>query len=187
MCDITGHGVQAAIVVSTCRSVLSMLKINRPDSFARSDFVLQFTNVLNQVLYSQGKGSHTTTLCGVTFDSEKNKVVYISCGHPPAFLFTPGEQKPTALVSRNNNLGLNVESSFLLQEKAFSPQQELVIYSDGIQVKGIHRIIAKYLEERETLGLEPEDCVDMVCRSDPQKEVMELQDDVSLVFIKYEA
>ncbi|NBW81500.1 CHASE2 domain-containing protein, partial [bacterium] len=50
MCDISGHGVQAALVVSGCKTVLSMMRLTRDSLFESADFLIGYAERLNRVL-----------------------------------------------------------------------------------------------------------------------------------------
>ena len=82
MCDITGHGVQAALVVSACKTILSQIRIAESHLFEKDDFLVHYTTSLNRILFDQGQGRHNTTLGGITFDLENNQILLMTCGHP---------------------------------------------------------------------------------------------------------
>lgn len=192
MCDITGHGVQAAIVVSTCRTVLSMFKMSQPELFETRDFVQIFATRVNQVLCSQGQKRHSTTLAGIVFEPEKCCISYITCANPFPLVFNAASShgttpaRPKALVSRNAILGIEADSEFKYKEHPFSAGDELVVYTDGIQVQGTPRIIANYIAQRESQHLTPKDCVKMTWDEHHEREGFYPEDDVSLVFFKHQ-
>src|SRR5690606_37968021 len=53
MCDISGHGVQAAIIVSTCKTVMSMLVTEQPELLESPTFIEKYVEVLNKTLCHQ--------------------------------------------------------------------------------------------------------------------------------------
>ena len=46
MCDITGHGVQAALVVSACKVLLGNLRAMNPEIFETTNFNTEFMKIL---------------------------------------------------------------------------------------------------------------------------------------------
>lgn len=106
--DVTGHGVQAALAVSICKTVLALYR-ERSDTVDSANFLVLYTRVLNEMLFHHGRGRHLLTLLGVTFDLKNSEAHFLSAGHPPPILFVKGDDgKRTvkSLASRSTVLGL---------------------------------------------------------------------------------
>jgi hypothetical protein len=150
MCDITGHGVQAAIVVSTCRSVFGSLARSKPDLVDNASFIEEYAESLNSTLFENGNGYHVSTLLGLTFDLEEGKLHYLSAGHPPPLLVrkdNKGLWRPRALVSRNNVLGIKPQFSAKMQTIDISNDDQLITYTDGLPVGSNIKALRRFLGE----------------------------------------
>jgi serine phosphatase RsbU (regulator of sigma subunit) len=153
MCDITGHGVQAAIIVSACKTVLSLVTQEFPEYLEGFDFFEHYIRLLNSTLFVQGKGHHITTLVGVSINLAAKKAKYIAAGHPPPFLFRKEESSPLMIFSmnsRHNPIGLFPEIFPECSEVLLTPGDTIVIYTDGLPiprnprqlVPAVHNMIA---------------------------------------------
>jgi serine phosphatase RsbU (regulator of sigma subunit) len=149
MCDITGHGVQAAIVVSTCKSVLSTFTHSNINAMESKDFILNFMIDLNWTLFNNGNGQHVSTLLGLTFSPDENKVFYICAGHPsPIYLDGKDEEpKPKVLVSRNNVLGINAAFKGVMKSEDFFESDQLITYTDGLLVGSNTKAFKKFIRD----------------------------------------
>jgi serine phosphatase RsbU (regulator of sigma subunit) len=150
LCDITGHGVQAALVVSTCRTVLSMIQMEQRHLLERTDFLLEFAKILNHILVKQGAGRHCCTLAGVTFDSAAQSCYYITCGHPPPILQrlgSAGKITSKRLLSRGSVVGFAEPLEVALQLEPFLPGNSLALYSDGCSLNLKGKFFDKFTQE----------------------------------------
>ena len=144
--DISGHGIQAALIVSCLRSTLFNLKRNRPEIFERSDFFHIFAHEVNETLFYQGGGNHTTTFCGVTLQEGSQKVELVACGHPPAILIDRSTKVITRIKARSNLLG--IESNYQSKHVTFhlNEDTDLYLYTDGCPFNENMRILRKMVE-----------------------------------------
>ena len=148
MCDITGHGVQAALIVSTCKAVLNTLKLNDPNIINRKDFSVKYLEMLNNILYDQGRSNHMTTFLAVTIEPAADKIHYLSCAHPPPILHRKHSDlhRPMILRMRHDPLGFlpSVKAKILTVD--FHEGDKLVIYTDGIPINENFRVYKQFLE-----------------------------------------
>lgn len=133
MCDITGHGAQAAIVVATCRTLLSTFAETAPEKLESADFLAEYAANLNLTLLRQGQGQHTTTMLGLSFDSVGGQVMVLCAAHPRAVLVAH-DGTVRFVGSSNNLLGLIPISSFALSTYDFVSGDVLVAHTDGLEV-----------------------------------------------------
>lgn len=190
MCDITGHGVQAALVVSTCKSILSFYRQFQPDVFNERNFIKLFAESVNRVLHTQGKQHHTTTLCGIMLEPGANRLAHLTCAHPFPLVFNRtaeglGETRPKPLISRNSVLGMEPGTEYVLRDHPFLPGDELVVFSDGLQIPTTARIVSRFVHSRQEKSLAPEDCVRMIFDEQFEREGSYPEDDISLVVFRF--
>lgn len=190
ICDITGHGVQAAIIVSACKTVLSSMLASDPLALESPDFVERYARTLNFTLFSQGAGHHTATLLGLTFEPATETIRYLSAGHPPAMLMPcksePGK-RPTALVSRNNVLGISADFTGKAQSQAFRSGDQVIAYTDGLPLVTHARVLGKFMaEHREAKDLQqlPKALYDAIWAVETEKTKKSPDDDVSIIWFR---
>lgn len=187
MCDITGHGVQAALVVSACKTLLGNIKYMRPELFEDSQFVSHYMKILNGILWKQGKGQHVTTLLGLTFEPEKKLVYYLAAGHPYPLLRKKDQmhERSISLISRHNPIGLCPDCEPKVKEVQLSEDDELLAFTDGIPLLENRRILKK-IEARTAENIEhgPKDLYEGVWKMETKKSGKVPEDDVSMVWFK---
>jgi serine phosphatase RsbU (regulator of sigma subunit) len=133
LCDISGHGAQAAIIVSTCKAVLSMLVETDARLLERADFLPLYATHLNRTLCRNGSGSHTTTLLGLSFDLAAEKVHCICAAHPQPLHFQGDDASGLRPIGKVNNLlGVSLDHSFTAKSYDLRPGDNLVAFTDGV-------------------------------------------------------
>ncbi|MEI8027304.1 MAG: SpoIIE family protein phosphatase [Pseudomonadota bacterium] len=148
LCDITGHGVQAALIVSACKTVLNSFKKYRNDALEDPTFCLQYLDTLNDILYKQGLGRHTCTMIGVTFQVPSHQLHLVSCSHPSA-LYHPTEkrnERPLQLRTHFNPVGYSPVLPAKLKIYPWFPGDLLTIHSDGIPITDNLRLYRSFID-----------------------------------------
>lgn len=143
--DVTGKGIQAALVVHAIQSIWAE---------ALSDKVIDpvtWIKKLNRTLVTLGQQKpHSATLGMLQIKS--GQVNYYCMGHTPAFLVEPNERKVHSLMSRGSILGImpNVE----VEKKEFDLSAlenfHLLLGTDGVFDKGSRtrpREVLAFLDE----------------------------------------
>lgn len=188
MCDITGHGVQAALVVSTCRTVLSTITTDKPDLKESAHFISDYAYALNRVLVTQGGGHHVSTLLGITIDQQDSKVWFISAGHPSPMLFTTnesGKRSVTPLLSRHSLLGINLSTDFVMQSCDLSPHDEILAYTDGLPLNTHLKVLrSQFLTGNEKVEAIPEKLYKEIWAAEKTRSEKDPDDDVSVVWFR---
>jgi serine phosphatase RsbU (regulator of sigma subunit)/CHASE2 domain-containing sensor protein len=133
LCDITGHGVQAAIIVSTCRTVLSVMVQSDQAVIDELDFISRYATLLNHTLVRNGQGNHTTTLAALTFDWERQQLHVLCAAHPQPVLVAAGKA-PVRVGNANDLLGLDERVVFRQVQYPFGPKDMLLVYTDGVHM-----------------------------------------------------
>jgi hypothetical protein len=137
LCDIAGHGTQAALIVATCRTVWSMLLTQRLADIESPRFLAQYVRLLNGALFRNGKSWHVTTLVAVTLEPAARRLHYAACGNLPPLLLRPGldgRYEARRLKTRYGLLGFEAELGVELEAVAFERGDELVVRSDGVDL-----------------------------------------------------
>lgn len=133
LCDITGHGVQAAIIVSTCKAVLSVMVQSDPGAVDEPDFISRYATLLNHTLFRNGQSNHTTTLVALTFDREQQQLHVLCAAHPQPVLVAAGKV-PVRVGIANDLLGLDERLVLRQVQYPFGPKDMLLVYTDGVHM-----------------------------------------------------
>ncbi len=191
LCDITGHGVQAAIIVSACKAVLSMVTSRERSLLGSEKFLEHYIKSLNSTLYAQGRGIHVSTLVGITIDIEKSMAYYVAAGHPSPIFFRYEEDSPLMvkqLTSRNNPLGFVNDTVAKVKSIQLSPGDSMMMFSDGVPFPRKAAKLKKLLEQRATRkirSVSAENLVEALWGEKRKQEEVEIEDDQSLIWIQF--
>jgi CHASE3 domain sensor protein len=120
--DVTGHGLEAAIVMGRVRQTIFTLASIENDPAA----ILERAN---DVLRTQGDHI-VTALCGA-IDARSGAVTLATAGHPPA-LIVPPTGKIRELSSSAPPLGATERLQVSCRNEQLFPGEMLVCYTDGI-------------------------------------------------------
>lgn len=188
MCDVTGHGVQAAIIVSTCRTILTSHMHHAKDRDEGVLFAKNYITDLNKTLYTQGDGKHVTTICSLVFDRKNKKVFYMSGGHPFPILIRNGDLKKESLevlINRQTVLGNNLEYEFEFQSTEFKNKDEIIIFTDGVSVHSNIRNFKKNLPLMgEDFYAHPKKIIDLSHQLERDRGKEPEEDDLTVVCFK---
>ena len=126
--DISGHGVDAALLMTTARGFLRM-RASQPGS--PSQIVTEMNRHLANDLYGSGR---FMTLFYLKLDPEKQSVKWVRAGHDPAMIYCPEGDTFTELGGTTSALPLGVihESRYEEQTNDLLPGQIIAIGTDGI-------------------------------------------------------
>lgn len=184
LCDISGHGMQAAIIVSTCKTVLNLMRKQKPESFDRSDFLIDYGRLLNETLFQNGQSRHLTTLTGFSIDMTTGELRHMSCGHPPPIVYRREESRPEILrlVSSHNLLGLQDQVDLTLRRMTMREGDQLLMYTDGVNLPRSHKLLIQRIDELR--GYDLEEAASRLAGIEGT-EVPAFEDDVSLVWFRF--
>ncbi len=195
LCDITGHGVQAALVVSICKTMLvimgkTMLTAMSTDAnrLESREFLAGYAADLNGMLHIHGKGQHLVTMLGFTFDTQEKELIYCSAGHPSPVYATAdpaGGRKFSLMAMRSTVLGLSDEVILKTVVKKLKPGDEIVAYTDGLPINRHVRLVTQFFkEEKYDLSKAPKTLLDAIWGNEYLKSGKTIDDDVSIVWFK---
>lgn len=131
--DISGHGVQAALLMSAVKSTIKVMIETYPDDITMAEF---FTK-LNDRLYSDllFRNNYLTLLMGVV-DLELQEFRFLNAGHPPLIRINKASRKITVLDQKGSlPLGWMPNTKYAEEEidhVALDPADMYLLFTDGI-------------------------------------------------------
>jgi len=137
ICDVTGHGVRAALVTAMIRALSEELKplARDPGSFLRK---LNFD--LCSILKNTGSPMLTTAFYAVA-DCRTGLLRYANAGHPKPLLIRRSLDRVTPLANVSGRsqpaLGLFEDPPYETSETTLAPGDFLMLFTDGLyEVQG---------------------------------------------------
>ncbi len=125
--DVTGHGVQAALLMTTVRAFLRA-RLLAPG--APADIVGDVNRLLAR---DMGDSGRFMTLFLLEIDPGRGRARYVRAGHDPALLYDPGRDAFTELSGRGIPLGIDADWRYEDNVvPALAPGAVLVLATDGI-------------------------------------------------------
>jgi len=125
--DISGHGVDSALLMTTARAFLRM-RASQPGSI--SEIISAMNRHLTRDVLETGR---FMTLFYLTIDPDKDRLEWVRAGHDPAVIYDPGRDEFTEL--KGNGVALGVQENFDYQANYISGLangQIIAIGTDGI-------------------------------------------------------
>lgn len=132
--DISGHGVEAALLMTTARSYLRM---RAQQEGPLSNMV---TDLNRHIFADVNQTYRFMTFFILALDDSRNNLKWERAGHDPALLYTPTTGAFIELGGRGIALGLDEDYPYLsFQKERFETDQIIVLSSDGIlETRDIH-------------------------------------------------
>jgi sigma-B regulation protein RsbU (phosphoserine phosphatase) len=132
ICDVTGHGVRAALVTAMIRALAEELK---PFSHDPATFMRKLNFDLWSILKSTGSLMLTTAFYAVA-DCKTGRLRFANAGHPKPLLIRREENRIEPLVNASGRsqpaLGLFEEPPYQTTEMPLRPGDFLMLFTDGI-------------------------------------------------------
>ena len=151
ICDVTGHGVRAALVTAMIRALAEELK---PLARDPGNFLRKLNFDLCSILKNTGSPMLTTGFYAVA-DCETSKMRYANAGHPKPLLVrrSLGQVEPLANVGRSQPaLGLFDDPPYQTSEITLNRGDFLMLFTDGLyEVQGQNEEL--YSQERLMLDV----------------------------------
>ena len=127
ICDVTGHGVSAALLVNALNAEFERLVkashepgilLRELDKFIKSDFA-----EINMFL---------TAFCGL-LDYTSMKFKYSSYGHPPQYMYLTAKKNLKKITPQAGMLGLPVDDDEVYQSSIpFNRKDQIFLFTDGV-------------------------------------------------------
>ncbi|HEU6447175.1 MAG TPA: SpoIIE family protein phosphatase [Verrucomicrobiae bacterium] len=152
ICDVTGHGVRAALVTAMIRALSEELKTlaHEPGMFLR-----KLNSDLCSILKSTGSPMLTTALHLIA-NAETGVVRFANAGHPKPLLVRRSENLVQPLVNASGHsqpaLGLFDDPPYQATELTLTPGDLLMLFTDGLyEVQGVNEEL--YSQQRMVLDI----------------------------------
>ncbi|MFW2368125.1 MAG: SpoIIE family protein phosphatase [Desulforhopalus sp.] len=125
--DISGHGVDSALLMSSARSCLRIRAL-QPGS--AEDIIGTLNENMTQDVGDSGR---FMTLFFLHIEREKKRIEWVRAGHDPALLYDPVDDCFDELVGPGLALGIDTEFSYTAQTRELlEPGQIITLMTDGI-------------------------------------------------------
>ena len=125
--DISGHGVDAALLMTTARAFIRM----RATQTADPSHVVTLAN--RDLALDMGDSGSFMTLFYIEIDPDDRTARWVRAGHEPALLYCPVRDRFEELVGNGTPLGVDQDFEFTQQTlPALHPGTVLALGTDGI-------------------------------------------------------
>ena len=125
--DISGHGVDSALLMTTARAFLRM-RASQPGT--SSEIISEMNNHLTNDVLDSGK---FMTLFYLTIDPEQRNLSWVRAGHDPALVYTPDTDEFEELKGSGVALGVTDKFKYIENRKeGLINGQIIAIGTDGI-------------------------------------------------------
>lgn len=133
MGDISGHGVQAALLMTAIKSIIKIMVENDKDNLDLPRLVTRLNERLSNELFIFD--NYLTLLIGI-IDLQKNEFRYMNAGHPPIVVIDTESGETTAVESAGSlPLGWLPNQVYYNDDMGRIPISEnsiILLFSDGI-------------------------------------------------------
>lgn len=130
MCDVMGHGVRSALIVSMLRGLMEKER----DSVASPEwFIYALNQGLVSILQRAGVTMFATAFYAI-LDMEKKTLKYANAGHPSPIVVGEGKASRLSDIKKvaGPALGLVEECAYAVGEINFKNFKKLFLFTDGI-------------------------------------------------------
>ena len=125
--DITGHGVDSALLMATARAFLRM-RASQVGTI--KDIVTEMNHHLTEDVYDTG---NFMTLFYLTINADRRHIDWIRAGHEPAWLYDPDNESFEELKGPGLALGIDKNFTYQVNQKTgLKKGQVIIIGTDGI-------------------------------------------------------
>ncbi len=125
--DITGHGVDSALLMATARAFLRM---RASQEGTIKEIVTEMNQHLTEDVYDSG---NFMTLFYLTINTDRKRIEWIRAGHEPAWLFDPDTESFEELKGPGLALGIDRNFTYQVNRKTdLKKGQVMIVGTDGI-------------------------------------------------------
>ncbi|MDY6915661.1 MAG: PAS domain S-box protein [Candidatus Cloacimonadota bacterium] len=130
--DVSGHGVQAALLMTAVKSTINMIVENQKDELKPHYIMNRLNKILTEKLLFK---NYMTMILGI-IDTEEEEIRYFNAGHPPVIQYNIQDNKATLAVEKGSiPIGWETEIEYKEEEEDVLPINDKIItffYTDGI-------------------------------------------------------
>lgn len=124
--DATGHGIQAALLMTTARAMFrALLSLGKP----LSETISELNWLLTRDTYGTGR---FLSLFAVEIAERSPVVHWVRCGHEPALLYLADRDAVTHLRGQGAILGVDSSIHFQHEQQTIQAGSILVLATDGV-------------------------------------------------------
>jgi sigma-B regulation protein RsbU (phosphoserine phosphatase) len=130
--DVSGHGVQAALLMTAVKSTVNMI-VESEQGELKPHYIM---NRLNKILTDKLLFKNYMTMILGIIDTEKEEIHYFNAGHPPLIQYNINTKKAKLAVEKGSiPIGWDTKIEYKEEEEDILPLKEHLItffYTDGI-------------------------------------------------------
>jgi sigma-B regulation protein RsbU (phosphoserine phosphatase) len=125
--DITGHGVDSALLMTTARAFLRM-RASQPGTI--TEIVTAMNQHLSEDVYETGR---FMTLFYLTINEDRRRIEWVRAGHEPAWIYDPDQDSFEELKGPGLALGIDEKYIYRSSRKTgLKKGQVIIVGTDGI-------------------------------------------------------
>ena len=130
--DISGHGVQAALIMTAVKSIINILV----QSYKTNLSLYKIVTHLNRLLMKNIFSDNYMTLLISLIDTKEKKITFYNAGHPPLLVFSP-ISKDLAIYDKKGDIPIGWVNDYQYQKEYevtidFSDENIYFFYTDGV-------------------------------------------------------
>ena len=126
--DVTGHGVGPAMITAAAKGAVSST-MAVTEGRATLEALL---NAMNIAIRASAQGQYVMTCFAALYDPRQHILDYANAGHNFPYIYYSEQKKLSNLVVRGNRLGDVANAAFEVKQINVSPDDLLVLYTDGL-------------------------------------------------------
>ena len=184
--DITGHGVDSALLMTTARAFLRM-RASQPGTI--TDIVTAMNQHLTEDVY---ESERFMTLFYLTINEDRSRIEWVRAGHEPAWIYDPDQDNFEEL--KGSGLALGIDEKYVYRSNwktGLKKGQVIMVGTDGIwegRNKAGEMFGKRRLQEiiRRNAASSAETILTAVFRDHTRfSQGTRTEDDITLVIIKF--
>ena len=129
ICDVTGHGVSAALLVNAINAEFERLVKETTDP---GEILKNMNNFITEDF--AGVGMYLSAFCGLLDHSHfARKFTYSNYGHPPQYLYHSAHAKIEKISAQTSLLGLPLKDDKVYHNTIpFEKEDQILLFTDGV-------------------------------------------------------
>ncbi|MEX2443362.1 MAG: PP2C family protein-serine/threonine phosphatase, partial [Alkalispirochaeta sp.] len=125
ICDVSGKGVPAALVMVMVRTIAHL-------ALSRTDDAGEILEMINHGVSGAVELDRFATASVVVFDSAERRMSYANAGHHPALLLKEGADGVDSIDAEGLPIGIEETGQYRSRSAAFPAGSTLVLFTDGV-------------------------------------------------------
>jgi serine phosphatase RsbU (regulator of sigma subunit) len=137
--DVTGHGIATSLITGSAAGSFQTAVLALPDHFDLPQSALTLAHQLNETILRLGARQDTMMTCALlVIDLAHLDCLYLNAGHVNIFVKSADTVQP--YLRRGSALGFSRDPQFHPLHLRLSPDDILILYSDGLVENRSHKI-----------------------------------------------